>query len=104
MNLKEELEELYKRNFTKFGLFADRKEQVIAETIELFERMAEPIEPHKYSSRIKVLERRRDWLKSQSESTPDRTDISHTRAELSALDWAIKNLEQMKSNLKELTK
>lgn len=50
-------------------------------------------EPHKYSRRLKRLKRRRDWLESQSSSTPDRTDISHTRAELSALNWAIEILE-----------
>lgn len=49
---------------------------------------------------IARLERRAAWLRSQSESTPDRTDISHTRAELSALDWAIRVLNGLNDNLR----
>lgn len=49
---------------------------------------------------IERLERRAAWLRSQSESTPDRTDISHTGAELSALDWAIKVLKGLSDALR----
>lgn len=51
--------------------------------------------PKKQQEYITRLERRANWLRSQSESTPDRTDISHTRAELSALDWAITELKEL---------
>lgn len=50
------------------------------------------IKPYKKKEYIERLERRANWLRSQVESTPDRTDISHTRSELSALDWAIAEL------------
>ena len=56
-------------------------------------------DPDRYSRRLKRLKRRRDWLKSQSDSTPDRTDIGYTRAELSALNWAIEILEGLNPRL-----
>ena len=56
-------------------------------------------DPDRYSRRLKRLKRRRDWLKSQSDSTPDRTDIGYTRAELSALNWAIEILEDLNPHL-----
>ena len=56
-------------------------------------------DPDRYSRRLKRLKRRRDWLKSQSDSTPDRTDIGYTRAELSALNWAIEILEGLNPHL-----
>lgn len=57
----------------------------------------------KGKKRLATLKRRRDWLKSQSESTPDRTDISHTRAELSALEWAIDIIEEKERRNNEQT-
>lgn len=49
------------------------------------------LEHQKYADRIKRLKRRADWLESQADST--RADIQYTRAELSALKWAIPILE-----------
>jgi len=49
---------------------------------------------------IERLERRAVWLRSQSDSTPDRTDISYTRSELNALEWAIKVLRGLSDNLR----
>lgn len=48
-------------------------------------------EHQKYADRIKRLKRRADWLESQVDST--RADIQFTKAELSALRWAIPILE-----------
>ena len=62
--------------------------------------MAEFVPPSKVRDRIKRLQRRADWLRSQSDSTPDHTDISYIRSELSALDWAIEVLKEV-SNAKE---
>lgn len=45
----------------------------------------------RYADRIKRLKRRAEWLRSQADST--RADIQYTRAELSALEWAIPILE-----------
>ena len=55
--------------------------------------MPRPKKPEhsKYADRIKRLKRRAEWLRSQADST--RADIHYTRAELSALEWAVPILE-----------
>lgn len=44
--------------------------------------------------RLKVLEKRRDWLQKRVFSTAEnKADMSFDRAELSALEWAIEMIE-----------
>ena len=52
---------------------------------------SEKPEHSRYADRIKRLKRRAKWLRSQADST--RADIQYTRAELSALEWAVPILE-----------
>jgi hypothetical protein len=43
---------------------------------------------------LKRLEKRRDWLTTRIfQSAKDSADLSHDRAELSALEWAIETIE-----------
>lgn len=49
---------------------------------------------------IKRLERRRDWLQSQVDST--RSDIGFTKAELSALKFAIPSMQFVKDGFYEI--
>lgn len=49
---------------------------------------------------IKRLERRRDWLQSQVDST--RSDLSYIKSELSALKFAIGSMEFVKDGFYEI--
>ena len=49
---------------------------------------------------IKRLERRRDWLQSQVDSS--RSDLSYTKSELSALKFAIGSMEFVKDGFYEI--
>lgn len=80
-------------------LITEHKEAIDQALKEIEEVILESLPSHTARHR-KVIERRMKWLKSQADST--RADISHTRAELSALEDAIRCFDTKANLLKKL--